>query len=306
MSKYIFLPFLLVVLLACSKKVIVQSSADQITAVDSRFDTPKALLYEITQNDEQKGYLLGTVHLFPASEYDLSDSIKSYLPLCDKIFCELDFTKEINPFEIAQFATMEGDTLLSDLISTEDFERLDKSIQESFGIPLSYFNSWKPALLTFFLNSDLSAGEMDLVSMENNLLEWRGGIPTDGLETIQEQMALFGGFSYQKQAEDLLDVLDAEKSSTQFSTLFSAYCENDLDALEELLLSDAYFDQNQDVFLKIRNEKWVLKMDSIFERETAFFAVGAAHLIGENGLLQLLSNANYELRPIPISILEKK
>lgn len=303
----LFIPFLIAfTVLSCSEKGLNKITENQIQEESPVSSIPKALLYEIRLKDESKGYLLGTVHMYPSDEYVLSDTLKSYMPICDKVFCELDFTAVPNPLEFAKFASMDGDTLLTDLIDKKDFERLDKRFQENLGVPLLVFNSWKPSLLGLFLSMDQSSQEMDLVSMELNLLKWKGSATTDGLETMQEQIALFDRFSYQKQAADLLKLLDSKESPQEFTELLSAYADLDLEALEELMLSDEYFDENQDVFLKFRNEKWVVKMDSICAEEKAFFAVGAAHLIGENGLFQLLSNEAYELRPIPIPILERK
>jgi uncharacterized protein YbaP (TraB family) len=305
-SIHLFSFLIVFTLLSCSEKGLSKSSENQTQEGAPVSSPPKALLYELRLNNESRGYLLGTVHLYPSNEYVLSDTVKSYVPICDKVFCELDFTQVPNPLEFAKFASMDGDTLLSDLIDSDDFERLDQRFQENLGVPLLVFNSWKPSLLGLFLNMDQSSLEMDLVSMEMNLMEWKGSASTGGLETMEEQVALFDRFSYQKQAQDLLKLLDSKETPQEFTELLSAYVDLDLEALEELTLSDEYIDENQDVLLKFRNEKWVLKMDSICAKETAFFAVGAAHLVGENGLLQLLSESAYELCPISIPILEKK
>jgi uncharacterized protein YbaP (TraB family) len=53
-----------------------------------------------------------------------------------------------------------------------------------------------------------------------------------------------------------------------------------------------------DAFLDERNKKWIERMEERMEQKPVFFAVGAGHLLGENGLIQLLRNSGYTVVPM--------
>jgi len=55
---------------------------------------------------------------------------------------------------------------------------------------------------------------------------------------------------------------------------------------------------NQDILLNDRNKNWVGQLKKIMKKEAVFVAVGAGHLVGEQGLIALLRKEGYNLRPI--------
>ena len=99
--------------------------------------------------------------------------------------------------------------------------------------------------------------------------------------------------------KDLLEMInEEERLAKQFRTMIKAYQGEDLDALYRLTQEDAASEMELELMLYKRNSEWVSKIDSISEASKTFFAVGAAHLGGEKGLVNLLREAGYKLTPV--------
>jgi uncharacterized protein YbaP (TraB family) len=127
------------------------------------------------------------------------------------------------------------------------------------------------------------------------------GIPTYGLETMQEQIAVFNGMSLDDQIVLLRDaVQNAQLTQEVMQELTRAYLNGDLNAL--LKLSEKYKPQDARIYnammdrlLVQRNANMAERMRERLKEGNAFVAVGALHLPGDTGLLRLLSNAGYRV-----------
>lgn len=125
--------------------------------------------------------------------------------------------------------------------------------------------------------------------------------PTHGLETMQEQIAVFNGMSLEDQVVLLRDTVHgAGQTPAAMEELTAAYLQRDLAAL--LALNEKYkprdtrvYDVMMDRLLKQRNTQMAERMRVRLKEGNAFIAVGALHLPGDSGLLKLLSSAGYQV-----------
>ena len=83
-----------------------------------------------------------------------------------------------------------------------------------------------------------------------------------------------------------------------FSELISTYKEEDIDKLYKLIKKQPEFEQMETSLLYDRNEKWLEEITQIASKKPTFFAVGAAHLASDKGVLALLKNKGYKVKPI--------
>jgi uncharacterized protein YbaP (TraB family) len=82
--------------------------------------------------------------------------------------------------------------------------------------------------------------------------------------------------------------------------LSNAYRNQDLARLEELIeKSDPGMEDYMDILLYARNRRWIDPMQSSMFDNSTLFAIGAGHILGERGIIQLLKNKGYKVRPIP-------
>ncbi len=91
---------------------------------------------------------------------------------------------------------------------------------------------------------------------------------------------------------------DYEQSADEFRALMDAYQAQDLGRIQEISQESVDRIEGMEQHLLIdRNRAWVPKMEEMMD-QTTFFAVGAAHLGGEEGLLNLLEEAGYTVTAV--------
>ena len=92
---------------------------------------------------------------------------------------------------------------------------------------------------------------------------------------------------------------DLDKSKEEFSIMENLYNAQDLDSLCAYTDSDIMNMMREELLVN-RNLRWVSKMSPLINKQRVFFAVGAAHLCGEDGLLELLSKQGYVIEGIKL------
>jgi uncharacterized protein YbaP (TraB family) len=122
-----------------------------------------------------------------------------------------------------------------------------------------------------------------------------------GLETAAFQASVLDKIPYASQAKELLYSIDSVKN-TQIETdeMIELYKEQDLDKLTAFSLKTegGTSSEIQDVMINNRNKNWVEKFPEITKDKSILIAVGAGHLGGKEGLLNLLKQKGYTIRPI--------
>ncbi|MNE88753.1 TraB family protein [compost metagenome] len=77
-----------------------------------------------------------------------------------------------------------------------------------------------------------------------------------------------------------------------------SYHKQDLESLAKLILESDQLGSSADELLDKRNQNWIPKMEELMKTKSCFFAVGAGHLGGPNGVIQLLRQKGYEVTPV--------
>ncbi len=133
----------------------------------------------------------------------------------------------------------------------------------------------------------------------------KNGLPCGGLETLQKQInVLYTGKPMSRQVEELMCFIDNENFNSQMmEDLTSAFYAQNLETLKQVMdrklggKCDST-PEEEDMLINNRNADWVAKMPGIMTSKPTFFAVGAAHLPGDKGVLQLLRNAGYTIEGV--------
>jgi uncharacterized protein len=128
------------------------------------------------------------------------------------------------------------------------------------------------------------------------------GKKLSGLETIEVQInALFKQINLERQVEVLSETFYGKMDmKTGITEMNKSYCAQDLTALEEMMYGTTYKPEEMKVFLDDRNNAWVEKLPGLMKEHPCFVAVGALHLAGANGLVNLLRGSGFELTPIKL------
>lgn len=171
------------------------------------------------------------------------------------------------------------------------------------GLPIHDIENKKPWAVLMALSMPKSRSGLPL-DFALQLEATKQGKPTYGLETIAEQMAVFDALPLADQVTLLAHtVANASKLDTQFDELLKTYLARDLDALVALEVKyrpadDHAYAPFMDRLLRQRNLLMLERMQLRLKEGNAFIAVGALHLPGEEGLLQLLRRTGYRVTSI--------
>jgi len=117
------------------------------------------------------------------------------------------------------------------------------------------------------------------------------------------QASILDSIPYKLQAEQLVNYIDnankGNEEDTTMKELFDAYQKQDLEKLETLMMqTDAGISGFTDVLLYHRNNNWVNKLKGLLPDKSLIIAVGAGHLPGEKGLINLLRKEGYTVTPV--------
>lgn len=268
------------------------------------------LLWEITGNGlKWPSYYLGTMHILCANDAQISDQLQKVLNEVNSVYFEIDLDDMAQMFGAMKAMAMKNGKTLPELLSPEDYQKVVKFFDGKTPLPFKMLESYKPLLLSSMVAEDLMSCETTQ-GMEMLLMEAanKKKLPINGLETMAYQVGLFDSIPYEKQAKALIQAIDSiSKQQLELERLLKAYRNQDLDAIEKLTMEEeSGIGGNLDLLLYGRNRNWVEQFQAIAQKGSVLFAVGAGHLPGEQGVLQLLKKKGYTLRPLQNNLPETK
>lgn len=259
-----------------------------------------SLLYRAQKNGVKPFYLFGTVHMLPQEDFYLGEHVKDALGSSDALVFELDITNPSMQMKIMELSLMANGDSIQAYLTKEQIDVLNQMLIESAGIPLVMVQNMKPFMISTFLMSRYMGDEP--ASFEFSLLELAksDSMPILGLETVEEQMAVFDSIPYSEQAEGLIEMIeDEEEMQVLFKDIIQAYKEADVEELYVLLNENMDSEEELYFLLEKRNKNWVDRIADLAVDKRVFFAVGAGHLGGETGLLKLLKDGGYSVESVP-------
>jgi uncharacterized protein YbaP (TraB family) len=270
----------------------------------------KSLLWEISSKEQSKpSYLFGTIHLIPAEDYFWTDKMEKAFQSAELVVFELDMNEMTDMSKmlgLMQHLFMKGDTTLADLLTKNDYDKLAAKMQ-NMGLPLFMFDRMKPFFLTTFLSDDFSGGNLQdgtMKSYEFELAEKanKSKKTVTGLETIEFQASIFDKIPYKEQAKMLSQMLNEQSSDNEENSLIQLvdlYKKQDIQRLFDFMQSEeSGIESYQDDLVHTRNQQWIQPMKIKMNKQAVFFAVGAGHLPGEQGVIHLLRKQGFKVTPV--------
>ena len=264
--------------------------------------TNNTLLWEISGNGlQQPSYLFGTFHMMCRDDIKFSSNLQSALQYASEVYFEMDLDDPSNTLGALLFMNMKDGKTLRDLYTTDEFNRLEKFFSDSLRTSLKTFQKMKPSMLEAFLYpkmmpcKNLSGVEQELVKIAS-----RDKKEIKGFETIAFQSSVFDSIPYTVQAKSLLNSIDSiNQYSLYFDTMVHVYQSQQIDKIEAMFNKPEFgLQEGLELLLDKRNIDWVNQLKTILPKEHIFMAVGAGHLVGNKGLIELLRKEGYTMRPI--------
>ena len=269
--------------------------------VQAQVPTENSLLWEIkTPGIEKPSFLFGTIHLICPVDFSLRDSVKATLARSEQVALEVDMDDPAMMSTMMKSMNMKEGNTLRNLVSATDYTRLAKFYQDSVGVAIAMLEKAKPFVLMGPLFNSILACQPQSYEMTLVELATKQKVEVIGIETLEEQMAIFDTIPYKDQVKTLLSMIDSlPQARGEFKQLVSLYKSENINELYKITEKSSFgMDGNQEIMLFDRNRKWITRIEKIINQKPTFFAVGAAHLGGEKGVIALLRQAGYQIRPI--------
>lgn len=260
-----------------------------------------SLLWEVSGNGlSTPSYLFGTFHLMCKDDMVFSKNFKNALSNANMLVMEIDLSDTKNTFGAMEFLKMKNDTTLKTILSQNEYNRLSTFFKDSLKMSLSFFENMKPVFLqAFFYPLMMSCKQSG--SLEEAIMAQakKANKKIKGLETIELQSALLDNISYQEQAKLLMELIDDFKNQkNNFEQLLQSYKSQNAKEMKKLIETDPELKNQMPELLDNRNINWVKQFEQLMPQSSLFVAVGAGHLFGDMGLIQLLRKKGYQIKTI--------
>lgn len=247
-------------------------------------------------------YILGSIHFMKKEHYPLNKTIEDAFNKSEVLAVEAN-VNDISKIDIQKVlgtAFYTGDDSLEKHISGDTF-RLLKTKFESLGFPLWIINKQKPWFLALTLVSlELMKNGYDpRYGLDMYFLSKANNKEIKELESIDYQINLLSEFSDREQEAFLLySIKNSENLSKDTDDIIKAWREGNASKLESIIINSfKNYNGMTSVYRKLvseRNEKMALRIEKYLEsNETHFIIVGAGHLVGRGGIIELLKNKGY-------------
>jgi uncharacterized protein YbaP (TraB family) len=257
------------------------------------------MLWRLERANMPHAYLFGTIHVLPQNEFKMPQKVVDALKDSKKLVMELDFSNPRMQEEMMEGSLMSDGSTLDAYFSPHEFDQLGAVLKATSGIPIEMVKSYKPFVLSTMLIGRFIDGPP--ASFELSLLQMaaKEGLTVGGLETIAEQLAIFDRIPYQKQADDLRDLLNNEEQRRSlYASMVAMYRKESPDELLSVLMREIPDAEEQNALVFDRNALWIDRIHQLTAEDPVFIAVGAGHLAGPRGLISLLGRSGFEVIPI--------
>lgn len=259
------------------------------------------VFWAIEKAGQQAGYLLGTIHSEDPRVLEFSPVFLDKLNSCDVYAMEM-VPNLPTLRKLTEYMNYQDGQTLESVIGAERFSRL-KDAMGSYQIPADFINHMKPwaAMMTLSTPVPKTGFFMDL---SLSLRASGNNIDVVGLETLEQQLSFLQDMPFDMQMR-LLDqaISDVDQVEDMQTEMVDAYLENSLQRLRSITDHEFeavgekarnYFNENG---ITERNLRMLASLLPLLETRQVFVAVGALHLSGEQGLLNLLRQNGYQLIP---------
>jgi uncharacterized protein len=272
-------------------------------AGDSRAEQGHHILWSI-QGKHNTVYLLGSMHLLRPADSALPAEVMQDYAAARSLVMELDLSEE-DPPKLPGPAPALADLPANLTLAKVLGPKLNAQLQThaaALGLDVKGLQHFQPWVVVLILDQlELAKLGYDADSGVDMQLLHRAQAdhkPVVGLETTDEQYGFFAHLSIREQRQYLRAALqDEEDNPNETDELFQAWQRGDTAALEKLLQQGA--DEAPEIYRLLtvdRNRRWLPKITQLLNDDTDYLVVvGALHLVGRYGLVDLLQSQGFLL-----------
>ncbi|KEO72862.1 TraB/GumN family protein [Anditalea andensis] len=259
------------------------------------FCQEKGLFYEISGNGlVAPSYLFGTIHLICEEDFYLGQQVLEKVKSSQNLVLEINLD-DPNMMQVV-FSNINNPSgeKITDYLNDDQFDATQAFLKENASVDINMMKSMRPFMLLSMLYPKILDCETKAYELELMKIAKQNEISIRGLESIEDQLAVFENIPLEEQYKNLYDyVLDFEKGRRDFLQLIETYRSKDIERMVEMVSESPEYKNYQGILLDDRNHNWLSPMMAMMKEGNMFFAVGAGHLGGENGMVNLLRKEGY-------------
>jgi len=262
----------------------------------------------VARDADSTMYLFGTLHIRRPNASWGGTRAQQGLAEAQEVWTEMEISPETDAQSqglALRYGMAEAGRPLSSYFSAEENARIAATAQR-FGLQPAMLEAMKPWLvgLTFSVLPIIEAG-YDPASGADRLIDAyadQHGKQHRWFETAEEQVRMLSSFDDDVQRQMVLEALDEIDAGTaEMDAMATAWETGDLRTLERLVVTEmrTHYPDVYRVLLVERNNAWVRTLRGELEGEGVdFVAVGAAHLLGSDGVVEQLRRAGYTVERV--------
>lgn len=273
----------------------------QLTSIGQ--DKYNSLFWEISGNGlTEPSYLYGTMHTQDERVFQFKEGVMDAFNHAEIYAMELN-VDSIDQVALLSKLIMDSTHSLKTLLTESEYTMVSDFFRDSLRQPLFLFEKMQPLFTAQMVSlRDLEAQQADALDIYFFKEAKKQKKQTIGLEKTMEQIDAFSAISYELQAKGLVDAVRdyGKEGELDMDAMMKYYVEGNLDKLLEM--TTEYDDEDEemskifnDVFLVKRNHNMADRAEPFIKKGSTFIAVGAAHLPGEEGIIELLRNKGYKV-----------
>lgn len=261
----------------------------------------------VASKDSQSVYLAGTVHLLRPSDYPLPPQFETAYAASQQLYFETDIAGLSDmsvQARLLQELTYKGDQSLRTVLDDSTYQALSNHLN-TIGMSIQMLEKFKPGLLV----STLQVFEFQKLGFTPqgvdayfNARAIGDGKTLGELEPIDAQIGYLAQMGEGNESEFIrLSLEDLDEMDASMNQMLGAWRSGNDALLDTLFVRDMKegYPELYNSLLVQRNLDWMPIIESMFsDSDTEFVLVGAAHLVGEDGLLNLLRNKGYEIQQL--------
>jgi uncharacterized protein YbaP (TraB family) len=264
----------------------------------------KSFMWKVEGDGGGSAYLLGSLHVLTPEWYPLNATINKAFTNSKVLVEEVDIDETSDPAQMMAAlmkAMLTDGKTLDQVIAPETYAEVKKRA-EGVGMPMMAINRMKPWLVAITLTAPVlqAAGYKPELGVDRHFYDRavESGMKRQALETLQYQLDRFDQMSMAMQEDFLKSTIDdLDKEVSSIKEMATAWGFGDVAAVEKFTLEGLKEDPElyQRLLLE-RNHNWLPQVESCIKQSAGcFIVVGAAHLVGPDGLPTLLAKKGYKV-----------
>jgi uncharacterized protein len=272
----------------------------------ARGDNEPAMVW-VAEGDTNRVFLLGSIHVLREQDHPLPDIVEAVYDEAEQLVMEIDMD-DIDPFAALQFlmqnGVLQGDSTLEGVMGAEMYAQAQAAAAE-LDIPMEMLEKSEPWLAAMTVQEMIMmrVGFKAEFGIEMYLMAKASadGKSITGLETVEQQLGFLDGLSTDTQNRWLLQSIEeGGRMEMLIDEMVAAWRKGDVQFLEqELLLEIDTYPELHNAILVDRNKNWIRPIiDLLDDRDDYLVVVGAAHLVGNNGVPDLLSKQGVRIKQL--------